>query len=100
MRNINHILQCIKDYKGIKTNAGLAEFLGVSRSTISNWISRGTLDEKLICMKIPEIRLEFLRTGEFPMTEQSEIVNTLLRRIEILEQVVAKLEQDYGEKGI
>lgn len=98
MRNINHILQSIKDYKGIRTNAALAEFLGVSRSAISNWISRGTLDEKLICMKIPEIRLEFLRTGEFPMTEQTEIVNTLLRRIEILEQMIAKLEQEYGER--
>lgn len=98
MRNINFILQAIKDYKGIRTNAALAEFLGVSRSAISNWISRGTLDEKLICKKIPEIRLEFLRTGEFPMTEQSEIVNTLLRRIEILEQMVAKLEQEHGER--
>jgi hypothetical protein len=96
MRNINLILQSIKDYKGIRTNTALAEFLGVSRSAISNWISRGTLDEKLICKKIPEIRLEFLRTGEFPMTEQSEIVNTLLRRIEILEQMVAKLEE-YGK---
>lgn len=99
-RNINLILQSIKDYKGIRTNTALAEFLGVSRSAISNWISRGTLDEKLICKKIPEIRLEFLRTGEFPMTEQSEIVNTLLRRIEILEQMVAKLEQEHGERGI
>jgi hypothetical protein len=96
VRNINLILQSIKDYKGIRTNTALAEFLGVSRSAISNWISRGTLDEKLICKKIPEIRLEFLRTGEFPMTEQSEIVNTLLRRIEILEQMVAKLEE-YGK---
>lgn len=100
MRNISHILQSIKDYKDIQTNAALAEFLGVSKSAISNWISRGTLDEKLICKKIPEIRLEFLRTGEFPMTEQSEIVNTLLRRIEILEQMVAKLEQEHGERGI
>jgi hypothetical protein len=30
------------------------------------------------------------------MTEQTEIVNTLLRRIEILEQMVAKLEQEHG----
>ena len=26
MRNINFILQAIKDYKGIRTNAALAEF--------------------------------------------------------------------------
>lgn len=98
MRNINHILQAIKDYKGIRTNTALAEFLGVSKSALSNWIARGTLDEQLISAKIPEIRLEFLRTGEFPMTEQTEIVNTLLRRIEILEQMVAKLEQEKNKR--
>ena len=98
MRNISHILQSIKDYKGIRTNTALAEFLGVSKSALSNWIARGTLDERLISAKIPEIRLEFLRTGEFPMTEQTNVVNTLLRRIEILEQMVAKLEQEHGER--
>ena len=97
MRNINHILQSIKDYKGIKTNAGLADFLGVSRSAISNWIARDHLDEYLIQSKIPEIRAEFLRTGEYPMTEQTDIVNTLLKRIEVLERMVEKLEREYGK---
>ena len=97
MRKISHILQCIKDYKGIKTNAGLADFLGVSRSAISNWITRNHLDEHLILSKIPEIRAEFLRTGEYPMTEQTDIVNTLLKRIEVLERIVEKLEREYGK---
>lgn len=95
MRNINHILQAIKDYKGFKTNAGLAEFLGVSRSALSNWIARGTLDEGLIMEKIPEIRVEFLRTGEYPMTEQLDVIDILLKRIEILERKIEKLER-YG----
>ena len=93
MRNINHILQAIKDYKGFKTNAGLAEFLGVSRSALSNWIARGTLDENLIMSKIPEVRLEFLRTGEFPMTEQHDVIGILLDRIERLERRIEKLEK-------
>lgn len=93
MRNINHILQAIKDYKGFKTNAGLAEFLGVSRSALSNWIARGTLDEGLIMEKIPEIRVEFLRTGEYPMTEQLDVIDVLLKRIEILERKIEKLER-------
>lgn len=96
MRNINHILQAIKDYKGFKTNAGLAEFLGVSRSALSNWIARGTLDEGLIMEKIPEIRVEFLRTGEYPMTEQLDVIDVLLKRIEILERKIEKLER-YGK---
>ena len=94
LRNINHILLSIKDYKGFKTNAGLAEFLGVSRSALSNWVARGYLDEQLIQSKIPEIRTEFLRTGEAPMTEQKDIISTLLRRIEYLERRIEQLEKD------
>lgn len=100
MRNVNHILQSIKDYKGFKTNAELAEFLGVSRSAISNWIARGNIDENLILSKIPEIRIEFLRGGELPMTEQNDIVATLERRIAVLERMVGILEERYESIGL
>lgn len=93
MRNVSHIIQSIKDYKGIRTNAGLAEFLGVSRSAISNWIARGTIDENLILSKIPEITLQFLKTGEYPMTEQRDVIGNLLKRIEHLERRIEKLEK-------
>lgn len=93
MRNVNYILQSIKDYKGFKTNVELAEFLGVTRSALTNWAVRGTLDERLIQSKIPEIRLEFLRTGEMPMTEQGDMVQFLLKKIEILERKIEQLEK-------
>ena len=93
MRNINRILQCIKDYKGFKTNTALAEFLGVKNTALSNWIARGTLDEALIMAKIPEVRAEFLRTGELPMTEQDDLINALLRRIEVLEKKIEQMEK-------
>jgi predicted transcriptional regulator len=96
MRNISHILQSIKDYKGFKTNVELAEFLGVTRSALSNWIARNYLDEKLIQSKIPEIRLEFLHTGERPMTEQGDMIQFLLKKIEILERKIEQLEK-YGK---
>lgn len=98
MRNVNHILQSIKDYKGIKTNTQLAEFLGVGKSAISNWLARNTLDEQLIQSKIPEIRLEFLRTGEFPMTEQRDLVQILLERIARMERKIEQLEKDLNGK--
>ena len=98
MRNVSHILQSIKDYKGFKTSAELAEFLGLSRSAISMWIKREYLDENLIASKIPEIRLEFLRTGELPMTEQNDIIATLERRIVVLEKMVEILEKQYKNK--
>lgn len=96
MGNVKSILQSIKDYKGFKTNAELAEFLGLSRSAITKWTKRGYLDENLIASKIPEIRLEFLRTGELPMTEQNDIIATLERRIAVLEKIIEKLEK-YGK---
>ena len=99
MRNINRILQSIKDYKGIKTNKELAEFLGVGGSAISNWITRNYLDEHLIQSKIPEIRLEFLRTGEFPMTEQRDLVQILLERIAKMERKIEQLEKELNGKG-
>lgn len=93
MRNISRILQSIKDYKGFKTNARLAEFLGVTNSALSNWVAREYLDENLIQQKIPEIRLEFLRSGEMPMTEQGDMIQFLLRKIEMLERKIEKLEK-------
>ena len=93
LRNVNYILQSIKDYKGFKTNVELAEFLGVTRSALTNWVARNYLDEKLIQSKIPEIRLEFLRTGEKPMTEQGDMIQFLLKKIEILERKIEQLEK-------
>lgn len=93
-RNINAILQSIKDYKGFRTNAEFAEFLGVTKSAISNWIARDYIDENLILSKIPEITLRFLRTGEYPMTEQVDVVSTLLKRIELLERRIEQLEKE------
>lgn len=72
----------------------LAEYLGVRSSALSNWIARGMLDERLIQQKIPEIRLEFLRSGEMPMTEQGDMIQFLLRKIEMLERKIEKLERD------
>lgn len=93
MRNISQILQSIKDYKGFRTNTQLAEFLGVGKSAISNWVAREYIDEERIKSRIPEIRLEFLRTGEFPMTEQRDIISVLLQKIERLERKIEKLEK-------
>lgn len=95
MRNINHILRSIKDYKGFRTNTELADFLGVGKSAISNWIARDNIDESLIVSKIPEIRLEYLRTGEFPMTEQNDIIQVLLQKIERMERKIEQLEKEY-----
>jgi hypothetical protein len=95
MRNVRHILQAIKDYKGFKTNTALAEFLGITKSALTNWVKRDYLDENLIMQKMPEITLHFLRSGEYPMTEQHDVIGNLLKRIEMLERRLEKLEKTH-----
>ena len=97
MRNVAKILQSIKDYKGLRTNTALAEYLGVCKSTLSNWIARGTLDDRLIRAKMPEVRREFLMTGEMPMTEQGNMIEFLLRKIEALERKIECIEKQKRE---
>lgn len=96
MRNVRQILQSLKDYKGFKTSTELAEFLGIGKSALSNWLKRETLDENLIHSKMPEVRLEFLRTGELPMTEPDDLIGSLLKRIDLLEKRIEELER-YGK---
>ena len=97
-RNVKHIFQAIKDYKGFKTNTALAEFLGVTKSALTNWAKRGYIDENLIMQKIPEITLHFLRTGEYPMTEQHDVVGNLLKRLQMIERRLDELEKIYGKE--
>lgn len=97
MRNVAKILQSIKDYKGFRTNTELANYLGVGKSALSNWISRGALDDRLIRAKMPEIRKEFLLTGEMPMTEQGDMIELLLKKIEMLEKKIDALENKKRE---
>lgn len=98
LRNVNHILQSIKDYKGFKTNTALAEFLGITKSALTNWVKRGYLDENLIMQKIPEITLHYLRTGEYPMTEQHDVIGNLLKRLQMIERRLDRLEKIYGKE--
>jgi hypothetical protein len=93
LRNVKHILQAIKDYKGFKTNTALAEFLGVRTSALSNWAARNYLDENLIMQKIPEITMHFLLNGEYPMTEQHDVIGNLMKKIEMLERRIERLEK-------
>ena len=97
MRNSAKIIQSLKDYKGFKTNTELANYLGVGKSALSNWISRGALDDRLIRAKMPEIRKEFLLTGEMPMTEQGDMIEFLLKKIEMLEKKIEMLENKKRE---
>lgn len=68
MVNKSLILDRVKAYFRLKGNSQLAEFLGVTRQTISNWYSRNSIDYDIIIMKCTaideSINLKWLLTGE------------------------------------
>ena len=48
MRTLDEILDKIKELKGLKTDAALAEFFKVKTSTVATWRSRGTIPYDMI----------------------------------------------------
>ena len=81
----------------------LAELLGVSQPTISNWKKRGTIDMERIIEKAQNINLNWLFFGEGTMLRQSDIASDRtasylvspeeLRRLRSLEKKVKELQE-------
>lgn len=67
---INRIKQAYK----LPTDAALATFLGVSKSTISNWASRNSIDYDLIFSKCEHLNFDWLLTGVGCMTQEEQSV--------------------------
>lgn len=66
--NKTFVLDNVKTYFKLGSNSELAEFLKVSRQTISNWYSRNTLDYHLVITRCVDvdfaIDLRWILTGE------------------------------------
>lgn len=65
------ILNRIISYYNLKNKTGLANFLGVSPQTISNWYSRNSVDYDLIFEKCAGLDLNWLITGITPANYQA-----------------------------
>lgn len=61
------VIDRIKSYYSLKSNAELARFLGVAPNTITNWYGRKTFDIDIIYTKCVEVNLDWLFTGEGSM---------------------------------
>lgn len=58
------ILSRLKDAYNIKKDNELAELLGVSKSTLSNWVSRDSIDFDKVFSLCEHINLNWLLTGQ------------------------------------
>ena len=61
------IISRIKQAKNFQSDIELADFLGVSRATLSNWKARNRVDYDLLFSKCEHINLHWLITGEGSM---------------------------------
>lgn len=101
--NKNAIIQRLKEYYGLSTNAELADKLGVAQNTISGWIKRNSIDYDLVFSKCEEVDFNWLLSGtstEHKSTETSsgidpeeqQIIN--LGRAISIEQAVTEVKAE------
>ena len=50
--NVQEIVKRAKEFMGFKTDLELAQYLGIARSTLSNWMNRNSIDYPLILEKM------------------------------------------------
>lgn len=58
--NVTDIVKRAKEVMGFKTDVELANYLGVSRSTLSNWCARNSIDFPLLLEKMKEVDYNWL----------------------------------------
>ena len=58
------IISRFKEVNNFNTDAELADFLGISKSTLSNWYKRNSIDYDLLFSKCEHIDMNWLLTGE------------------------------------
>ena len=72
--NVRDIIDRAKSGLGLSSDIELAKHLGVSKSTLSNWKSRNTVDYDVLFSKCKHLDLNWLITGNGNMLEISSNV--------------------------
>lgn len=68
------VLDRIKQYYSLKSNADLARFLGVAPNTITNWYGRKTFDLDVVYTKCVDVDFNWLLTGNDTMLQDTPSV--------------------------
>ena len=62
--NVQEIVKRAKEAMNFKTDLELAQYLGVARSTLSNWMTRNSIDYPLLLEKMKDVDYNWLFTGK------------------------------------
>lgn len=96
------ILNKIREYLKLKSDAEFASFLGIKPTTLSSWRSRNTYDLELLYSKCGQLNPEWLLTGTEPMLkeektftlhEPEELYLSSKSKDELYERLIAEKEE-------
>ena len=62
--DVSEIVKRAKEVMGFKTDAELANYLGVSRSTLCNWCARNSIDFPLLLERMKDVDYNWLLLGK------------------------------------
>lgn len=82
--NKKQIISRLKEVNNFSSDTDLANFLGISKSTLSNWYARDSIDFDLVFSKCEHIDLGWLITGKSHIKDVNfDVKATPLVRIEV-----------------
>ena len=67
------MLNRLKEAHNIQKDTDLAALLGISKSTLSNWVSRDTMDYDRVFSRCEHINIDWLLTGQGSMLKSESI---------------------------
>lgn len=70
------ILNRFKEANNFTTDIELADFLGISKSTLSNWYKRNSIDYDLLFSKCEQVDMNWLLSGNGSMLKDKPVLST------------------------
>lgn len=81
--DVTGIVKRAKQVMNFKTDSELAVYLGISRSTLSNWCARNSIDFPLLLSKLKDVDYNWLLVGKGTPKRQPKFCESDLARGEI-----------------
>ncbi|MFI3328175.1 MAG: helix-turn-helix domain-containing protein [Rikenellaceae bacterium] len=96
---VSEILERAKRANNIATDSDLAQLMGISRSTISNWKTRETIDYELLFSVCEQADLNWIINGKANTTHESNIDAKPNELQYLVDKVVSQAEEIGKLKG-
>ena len=97
---VEDIVKRAKLVQGFKKDSQLASYLGISRSTLSNWLARNSINFPLLLSRYSEVDYNWLLTGKGIPTRQRSLIDLGPSSGEAGHQSRAKLSEPLDNRSV